>query len=448
MPTIIDSLIVTLGLDNDSFKKGIKETDKVKEEHEEKSKVFDKKRREASIKEEREKASAHKEQLHRNKEIVEGFSRLRNETLAFLTIFTAGKGLLSFVSDTIVATAALGHLAENVEMGIGNLAGWQYAMKEVGGTAEGASAAVDRAAIAIGAFHAGLQNTSVQGLFTAAGGTGVDLKGAFKDTESFLLAQADVVHKLYERNPTDAMIKARQMMGIDPETFNLLKQGREKLLQQVELGRKISGINKSQAEDSQKALRDWVKLTTQLESVGRTLLFKVLKTISGWMKTHAKEIDKWVNDFNKAITNIDPKSIEAVGTALASIVETIALSIEGWKLLMDLWGQGLPSDLNQNGTAKTKQQILDEESGLTAYYDKRKKLGLSVPARFMSGPGMVEAARAGGKAPGSVSSSTTSVTVQKVEINTQATDAKGIAKDFHSELNKSYGNVAQANAGM
>lgn len=328
---VIDKLVVELGLDNTKFKKGIKEADKLQDEHEHKTTVLDKKRLEAERKAEREHQKQHKEQQHRYRETLEGLRKFREETIGLLLIFTAGKGIIDFIGDTIRATAAIGHLSDNVQMGVGDIAGLQYAFKEIGGTAEGASAAIDKAATAVGDFRIGVSNKDVQGLFTAAGGTGVNLNGAFKDTKSFLLAQADVAHALYERDPVTAMVKARQMMGLDPETFNLLKEGRQHLLERMALGDKLSGVTKAQADASQRALKQWTAIETKLSAIGRTVLFALMPAFdqfSKWLDTHSKDVTKWVDKFAEGIKSIDSdklnnvgKTLEGIATALSTIAE-------------------------------------------------------------------------------------------------------------------------------
>jgi hypothetical protein len=322
MANIIDALVVTLGLDNTQFKKGIKDSDKIQDEHEHRTKLIEKQRLEAERKTEREHQVQHKEVLHRNKEVLEGFTKLRNETIALLTIFTAGKGIIDFVSSTIQTTAALGHLSDNVGMSVGELAGFDYAMKEIGGTAEGANAAIDKAATAVGAFRTGIPNKDVQGLFTAAGGTGINLTGAFKDTKSFMLAQADVTAALYRRDPVTAMLKARQMMGLDTETFNLYKEGRGHLLERMTLGEHLSGITRKQADAAIRAEREWTAIQTRLERVGRTILFALMPSfdkLSHWIDLHSKDISKWTEEFATGITNISPDALDTVYASLVLV---------------------------------------------------------------------------------------------------------------------------------
>ena len=333
MATVIDSLIVKLGLDNTLFRKGIKESEHDKDVFEGKNKRIDKQRSEAEKKAELQKQAYQKNEQARNRQTIDGFTKLRNEAIAFLTIFTAGKGILDFVSDTITSTAALGRLSENINVSVSDLAGLQFAMKEVGGTAAGAGAAIDKAAAAVGAWKTGLPNQAKEGLFTMGGGTGVNLTGAFKDAKSFMLAEADVLQVWNKRDPTQALLMARQMLGVDPDTFNLLKQGRVELERQMQKGAALTGIDKSRADASRKMQQEWVEISARLENVGQVLMFKIAPTIFGlldrlaaWLgkKENLKAMTGYVDDFANAIKGIQVDKFNDLRDTLDMILKTLA----------------------------------------------------------------------------------------------------------------------------
>lgn len=433
--TVIDSLIVTLGLDPAGFKKGTAESERASKKFQDAVRGQDKKRKEDERKTEQERAKAAKETQNRQKAELDGVRKLRNETLAFLSIFTAGKGLLSFAKDTITSQVALAKLSENIDMGINEVGGWQVAMQKIGGSSEQASGMLDKAAMSVAAFRAGMPDTGVSGLFTAAGGTGVNLEGAFKDTRSFLLAQADVISALSKRDSKDAMLKARQMMGVDTETFNLLKQGREAVMRQVDAGAKAAGMNRGNAEASQRALREWVDMTTKLESVGRKILFAFLKPLSAWLDKNGPQITKMVDELANALSNIDPSAIQQAADAFMYMAKAIGIAVEGLAKFVDLagtsigagagWVAGLTGGGADDAAAAANRAQLEEI---------KKKYA----AGAMAGP-RGAAARAG----------STAVMVGTVTVNTAATDAHGVAKDMNKALTHRLNPlVRQANTGM
>lgn len=332
MATVIDSLIVKLGLDNTLFRKGIKESEHDKDAFEGKNKRIDKSRSEAEKKAELQKQAYQKNEQARNRQTIDGFTKLRNEAIAFLTIFTAGKGILSFVEDTITSTAALGRLSENINVSVSDLAGLQFAMKEVGGTAEGATGAIDKAAAAVGAWKTGLPNQAKEGLFTMAGGTGVDLSGAFKDAKSFMLAEADVLKVWNKRDPTQALLMARQMLDADHDTFNLLKQGGQELEKQMSRGAAMTGIDKRRADASRRMQQEWVEISARLENVGQTLMmtiaptvFHMLDRLAAWLgkKENMKVITGYMDDFANAIKGIQTDKFNDLRDSLDAIVVSL-----------------------------------------------------------------------------------------------------------------------------
>lgn len=413
--TIIDSLLVTLGLSNTDYKKGMDEANKIRDDFDaknaksgRKNDADEKKRRDAEKK-------AHQEEMRRRKESMEAVKKFKNELLSFATLFTAGMGILAFAEHTITATASLGRLSDNTKMSVEDLAGLQYAMKGVGGTAEGASAAVDKAAMAVASFKTGMSNQAVSGLFTAAGGTNVDLKGAFKDTKSFLLAQADVVNALYKQDPTTALLKARQMMGIDPETFNLLKLGREEVEKRIAMGAKITGINRAQADAAQMAQMEWNNLSARFAAIGREVLFPVLKAISDWMSKHRKDINAWIHGLSKAISEVSPEALEKVGKAVDYIVEGVKFAVKLLATLGTAMGEAAGWVATAFGlTGDDKQfnkNIANENAQVKAYWASRQA------ARTQGGE-------------------QNTVHIENLNLHTQATDGPGVAKDFSKNVKR------------
>ena len=80
MATIIDKLTVLLNLDNTSFKKGIKESEREKDTFEGKNKKFDKQRAEAEKKSELRKETIQKKDMARNRQTLDGFHQAQKRS--------------------------------------------------------------------------------------------------------------------------------------------------------------------------------------------------------------------------------------------------------------------------------------------------------------------------------------------------------------------------------
>jgi hypothetical protein len=322
MATIIDALIVTLGLDSSGYKKGVKESDKERDNLVKKTKKGDKEVSDSEKAVDKQRERQAKENKKRNKEMVDGFARLRNETLAFLTLFTAGKGIVSFIKDSVSLTASMSRMSENVDVSVEKLSGFGYAMRQAGGSAEGMMSSIDRAAMAVASMHSGIANADVTGYFKAGG---MD-KNAFKDTESFIYAQADLLKQLNDIDPSDAMLKARQFMGLDTETFNLYKQGSQKLREQVANGAKVTGVTKQQGLEARKAEKDWAFLMTSLEKVGRSLLFEILPKLTKWVDDNKGKFSDWIESTVVAVKGV-ASAIDSVATAFKVVGNAIGKTI-------------------------------------------------------------------------------------------------------------------------
>src|ERR1019366_6943162 len=290
MGTIIDSLSVELGLDNTKFKKGIKESDKIQDDFNQKTFSLNKKQTELEKKQERERQKIHKEELHRNKETLEGFTKLRNEAISLLILFTAGKGILSFASSTFLLGTSMEQLSESTGIGVKELGGWQLAMQGVGGTAEEARAEIDKVSNAAASMKRFGPNESQINTMLAAGVAGVSTQGGFATGKSTLLMQAEIISALIRKTgPEDAKMWAMKM-GVSPHMFELQKKGRSELERTIALEAQHAGWTARQAKESERALKMWNDIEAALESVGRTILFAINPAVSSAIA----HLTKWV----------------------------------------------------------------------------------------------------------------------------------------------------------
>lgn len=298
MPTIVDSLLVTLGLDPSGFRRGTDEAIRAQDELTEQTR-----RQNAALSEqERKNAAAQKARTQdiqaKAKATAESFAKIRNQAISMLAVFTAGKGISSFTSDTISSTAALDRLADNVGISIDKLAGFKLAAQNAGGSAEGMMNQVQKTAQMLADFQAGRANSDISGFFFQGGQA-----DAFKDTTSLILAQADVLHtKLVTMGEQQALLAARDM-GISTPEFNFLKQGSAAVRQQMEESARLTRVTDSQGEASKRLAANWNNLKAQFESTGREILFKLTPIIdklfeklgqfAEWLKT--VDVKSWAD---------------------------------------------------------------------------------------------------------------------------------------------------------
>src|SRR5882672_1418863 len=119
MATVIDTLLVELGLDPSKFTKQQDEAlARFKKMQEQTHKVA------KSIEE-------------NGKKAIEFFSRLRDQVLGLYALFTTGRGLKDFTEDVTAADAQLGRTARTMGISVDQLDNWEQAVERAGGSAEG-----------------------------------------------------------------------------------------------------------------------------------------------------------------------------------------------------------------------------------------------------------------------------------------------------------------------
>ena len=121
MATIIDSLIVTLGLDSKGLDSKTPEaTRKVKDLRGETDKVAESSK----------KASA-------------GFGEVSKALAGFLAVIGGTVAIKRFIEDQITANAALDRFAKNLGLSVTTLSAWGNAVEELGGNAKGLQGSMD-----------------------------------------------------------------------------------------------------------------------------------------------------------------------------------------------------------------------------------------------------------------------------------------------------------------
>lgn len=342
MATVIDALVVSLGLDAKGFLTGKKQAT------------------DATKKLSAEEAKAAKEIEARNKAMAESFKKVRNEALALLAVFTAGMGLKEFTEHTIGSAVNLGYMAKNLQMSTKDLSAWQRAAERAGGSAEGITQTLQDSQQQIAKFKLGQVSESIQ-WFLRFGGKTSDLQ----DGNKYLLARAKIVQDLFKVDPGRARFVAQQM-GISDEEFNFIKQGPQAILALVSAQEKNSAISEKQAAQALKLKNAWLDLRDRLEYVGTTVLLELMPTfelwlqklqkLADWIADHKADIVKWVDStvisLQKFIQWAD-KSADSVGgwkTVIAAFIGLKVLSVVAPLIQLGMALTGIGSSLGIIGT--------------------------------------------------------------------------------------------------
>ena len=320
MATVIDALLVTLGLDATQFTKGVDASTKAQ------AKLTAGAAAGARDVEQLEKKLAAaqvtraKEMEARAKSVAEGFKKIRNEALGLLALFTAGMGLKSFAENTINTAAGLDRMSANLGMSAKDLSMWQLAAKHAGGTAEGMTGQLKSAASDIAQFKMGL---GVSGGLQASFRYGVTAND-LTDSNTLLMKQADILKGMYDIDPTKAM-EAAKLMGISEDSFQLLKNGSVAVMKQRQAQAALADEMARAAKPAEELRKKFDDLKNQVEAIGVKILLTLLPRFDQlvtWIETHKEDITNWVDGAVKGFSEF----VERLDKA--------ADSIGGWKTVL------------------------------------------------------------------------------------------------------------------
>lgn len=265
MPTVIDALVVELGLDSSKWN-----TERRKVETE------TKKTKETLVK-------GGKEIEASTKKGVEMFAALRREVVALMTVFTAGVGITQFVRQIVEGDAATGRLAKQLNTSTGELSAWQGVMRRNGGTNADAATALGSITTAYQEFiTTGRVALPYLSLLASYGVTFAD----FKDPSTALLKIADAMSKM---DPARAALIGKSF-GWSTETIALMSKGSAAVQKMLDEQKKIGGATEESAKRAQRLQDAWSGLIQQSTNLGRSLfvwLAPALEKVSGWAQTVA-----------------------------------------------------------------------------------------------------------------------------------------------------------------
>lgn len=287
MPTIIDSLMVRLGMDTKDFDasrnrmgKGLRDTGTEAERTGKKLKGA-------------------------GKDATDGFNSATSSAVKFLATIGGTALVKNFVQDTIESSAALQRLSMNLQQNVSEISAWSNAAQIAGGSSKGLQGTLSM----LSKEQTKLALTGESGLIPYFSALGINMwKGS--PTEK-LLALSDAFSKL-DRTTAFNM---GESMGIDEGTMNLLLKGRRELEILVTKQKELSAVTKKQAEESERARVYLVASRLEFEAFGRELLssaMPALEKVAMWLE----KVGQWARD-NKEFVQ-DFLSVLAVGLAAVS----------------------------------------------------------------------------------------------------------------------------------
>ena len=304
MATIIDALVVTLGLDATAFKKGQQDTSSGL-----------KKMRDDTTK-------TGKEVSHQGKQMAESFASIRNQVLGLLAAFTAGQGLKAFVSSVTSSDAATGRLARNIGIGVGQFSAWQNAAEIAGGSAKGIAGTMYGLTQQFQQLAITGQSAVVP-FFRAADVALADSANKARPVGDVLLDLAD---KFSNMDAARAQFLGHNM-GIDEDTVNVLIKGRTAIQEYLAEAEKLGHINAEDAASAAERQRSWRELSITFSDLGRKILTDLTPAIVG-LSNMLTKVSEWFHDHQ----GVAEALFGAITVAVVALTAAITVGLVGTAL--------------------------------------------------------------------------------------------------------------------
>ncbi len=327
---IIDTLVVSLGLDPAAFKKGSKEVVDTQ------GKTTD-----AVVK-------GGKAIEESSKKAADSISKVTREVLGLYAVFVGARGIKEFIGDLIGADAALGRFSRNLNTSPQTLYAWGAAAERVGGSNEATAATFERIGKALYDLHRnGQALTKEYAQLQALTGMNIDRDHG---VDKFLQDTAAALQRLNQIDPSQAHFIA-QGMGIDDGTANLMVKYGSAIGAYIDQLKKLAPQNDA-IKAAQELQEKWVTLQQTAVSLANAILntlgpriADVLTKMTDWINKNQDWINSKIVDavekFATYIASIDwnavGQGLKTFGTDAAQVADAVGGITSAVELLFGLW---------------------------------------------------------------------------------------------------------------
>ena len=246
MATVIDSLLIELGLDaskfNEAQKKSVEELRKFGQEN----------------------TKQNKEAQRQAKDLGEAYTKVRNSIIGIGVAIVGVNGFKDFVAQMVTGNAALGRTANLLNTTEKDLDAWHHAVEKFGGTSSGFDAAMQSIVGGLQKFKMGMGGEEV---VTALARLGVQAKNGAVD----LYELADAIKRVRDREGMQAAMALSQQLGLDQGTFQMLVQGSDAVRKLHDEMVRQSGASHQASDDAQRLQGKWALLKQEASGLGQAL---------------------------------------------------------------------------------------------------------------------------------------------------------------------------------
>lgn len=390
MATIIDSLLVKLGLDSSEFEAKKSKVDKgLKDTGAEAEKTGSKLKKSG-------------------KDGADSFENVAKSAAKFLAIIGGTMAVKRFIENQIEANAALDRFAQNLDQSANSISAWSNAAELAGGSAEGLQGTMDM----LSKSQTELQLTGQSSLipyFSALGMSLADTQGKARPVNDLLLDLSDRFSKM-DRTTANNM---GRMMGIDQGTMQLLLKGRSEVELMIARQKEYGAVTKQQAEEASRLRNAMVSSRQSFEAFGRELLsaatpalekmFAIFADFGAWIRENKEFVQTFLTIIAVGLAGIAaatiPINLTVVAVlALAAAIAALWQDYQTWKRGGDSfidWSKWEPGFKAAGQGIKWLKDLLGDmvyraiaaADVLSAVFERDWKRAKFAAGEFMSGNG-------------------------------------------------------------
>jgi hypothetical protein len=298
MATVIDSLLITLGIDSKPYQKGQKDAETALTK-------FDKANQKSG-----------KAAQEHAKSLAMAYSKVKNEIIGLAAAALGASSFASFFDKTIKDQANIGRLADDIGISAKSLDAWAEAAKQVGGTSEGLKSSFAGISAGITAFKYGdMSNSVVTALASLQNIGGPQPIEFVNDFNGAMFKLSETLKKL----PRQEQLRVGGLLGLDSGTLNLLRDNNIELQSTIRHLTDISNASEENIAKAQLAQKQWENFKTSLSNVATAIVDELLPALTGTDKG-LDGVSDWVTEHKSDVVGFFQVLIavvKALGTAIS-----------------------------------------------------------------------------------------------------------------------------------
>lgn len=303
--TVIDSLVLSLGIDPTNFTAGQKQ-------------ALD------SLRRLQEEAQAGGKQVEsQTKRMTDTLMSFRREAVSTLGMFLGGMGVKQFINTVTNLDATVGRLGKTMGQSAEEVSTWQGMIQQVGGSSESANASLQGLNGEMVRFSLTGQS-SMLGVLTQLG---VSLYDQNHNLKTSVVLYRDLTEAIEKRklSARDAAGLLSMIPGMNQDTINLILKGTKAFEAYQKAAREAGGTTKESAAAAEEYQRSISALDRSATNLGRTITTALTPALTAAFDAMTKFIKGPSDDVIKATEKLTGQSskeasfFEKLGSALFAI---------------------------------------------------------------------------------------------------------------------------------